>query len=199
MAIYSRLFKKLQWQVVAALASFFVTFFTLPVNAGEVSAQIHSGTEENAVGYSFVYSDNISTKRNFRWGVAYSYLDEMKAEWNGEETFFNNDTLELFAAYRHFPQTYNSFWRPFTFEVQAGASVSLTENKFIFENFPDQEIVFSEKNDINLMASFIAQYQLSKETQLQLGYKYYPDFSDFGSQSSVFIGITYQFGRKLGY
>ena len=113
-------FKNTSWQLIAAVTCFVISTAQY-VKAGEVAAQIHSGSEDNAIGYSFIYSDNISTQRNYRWGVGYSYLDELKATWNKQEVFFNNDTLEAFLAYRLFPQTYNGFWRPFTFEVQAGA------------------------------------------------------------------------------
>lgn len=199
MTFNSNIFRKLSGQLLAVFTSFIISFCFITAHAGEVALQVHKGAEKESLGYSFVYSDNIASFRSFRWGMGYSYLDEIKAEWNNEETFFNNDTLDVFAAYRHYPQTYNAFFRSFSFELQAGASVSFTENKFVFENFPDQEVVFSEKNDINFMTAFIAQYQLSKQTQVQLGYKYYPDFSDFGSQRSIFLGFTYQFGRRLGY
>ena len=189
------------WQFLAVLTVFFLLFsLTLPkVQAGEVSAQVHSGAEENAIGYSFIFTDTFTTNRNYRWGIGYSYLDELKATWRGEEEFFNNDNIDAFVAYRFYPRSYNSFWRAVNFEFQLGASISLTENKFVFEKFPDQEVVFSEKNDVNFMLAAVAQYQLSKETQLQVGYKYYPEFSEFDDQGSIFVGFTYQFGRKFSY
>lgn len=193
------IFRKLSGQLLAVFSSFIISFCSITAHAGEVALQVHKGGEQKSVGYGVIYSDNIASLRNFRWGVGYSYLDQIKAQWNDEETLFKNNTLDAFAAYRYYPKTYNAFLRAFSFEIQAGASLSLTENKFTFENFPDQEVVFSEKNDINFMTAFVTQYQLSRQTQIQLGYKYYPDFSDFGSQRSIFIGVTYQFGRRLGY
>ncbi|MGJ8694023.1 MAG: hypothetical protein ACSHW0_16265 [Thalassotalea sp.] len=188
-------------QFIAVLILSFCYFSLLlnKVNAGELSAQIHSGTEENAIGYSFHFSDAFFSQRNFRWGLGYSHLAELKATWNDEEQFFNNDNVDAFVAYRLFPKSYNAFWRPFNFEFKAGASISLTENKFTFEKFPDQEIVFSEKNDVNFMLGFTANYQLSRASQVQLGYRYYPKFSEFDDQGSIFIGLSYEFGRKRNY
>lgn len=188
-------------QYIAVLVISILAFalFTAEVRASEVSVQLHSGTEENGVGYSFSFSNNISTNKNWRWGIGYSNLDELKAKWNGQETSFDNSNADIFIAYRHFPRSYNQFLRPFNFEVQAGTSFSLTENKFTFDQFPDQEVVFSEKGDVNFYVSFAAQYQVSKEAQLQLGYKFYPEYSEFDDQGSIFFGISYQFGRKLNY
>lgn len=193
--------KRVKQGQIIAVVSFFILFVVSMAKgyADEISVQVHSGSEDNALGYSFIYSDNISTNRNLRWGIGYSYLDELKATWNDQETFFNNSNLDFYVASRHFPRSYNSFWRPFNFEFQAGASISLTENKFIFENFPDQEVSFSERGDVNFYVSAAAQYQLTKDFQLQLGYKYYPKFSEFDDQGSVFFGLSYRFGRRFQY
>lgn len=185
------------WKKIAALS--LLIFSISQLNAAEVAIQLHSGTEDNAIGHSLVYSDTFSTNRSYRWGVAYSYLNQLKATWNGQEKFFDNNNIDVYAAYRLFPKSYNSFWRPFTFEAQLGASISLTENKFIFEDFPDQEIIFSETGDINVMVNLLTQYQLTKQTKIQLGLKHYPSFSNFDSQSSIYLGISYQFGKKYGY
>lgn len=196
----SKYFSNSHWQLFAIIILGAVSFFFLAkANAAEVAVQLHKGIEDDAKGYSFIYSDTITKREDYRWGIGYSTLDDLKATWNNLDTLFKNDTIDVFAAYRIDPKTYNAFWRPFTFEAQLGASVSLTENKFIFDDFPDQEIVFSEKGDVNLMVSLLTQYQLSKETKIQLGYKYYPDFSEFGDQSSFYLGFSYRFGKKFDY
>jgi hypothetical protein len=188
------------WQKFAIVnVIIFSLFGFFRANAAEVSIQLHSGTEENAIGHSLIYSDTFTTNRIYRWGVAYSYINQLKATWNGQQTFFDNNNIDIYAGYRFFPKSYNSFWRPFSFEAQVGASVSLTENKFTFEEYPDQEIVFSEKHDINFMVNLLTQYQLTKQTKIQLGFKHYPSFSNFDSQSSIYLGLSYQFGKKYGY
>ena len=34
---------------------------------------------------------------------------------------------------------------------------------------------------------------------MQLGVKHYPDYSEFGDVSSLYLGFSYQFGRQSGY
>lgn len=189
---------KKTWQVFAALSVFICSFILSPsVFAIDVGAQLHKTSD--GIGYSIVASDSFVKAGNARWGVALTTMNDLEADWNDLTTSFNTSTFDVFTAYRFKPRTYNSFWKPFSWELQAGASISLTENKFTFDSFPDQQIVFSEQGDINFMAAAVAQYKISKKTNVQLGYKIYPSFSEFGSQSSIFFGFSYRFGASYDY
>lgn len=189
---------KNKWQNFAALSlSLFCLIFSLSTAAVDIGGQLHKTSD--GIGYSIVASDSFVKAGNARWGVALTTMNDIEANWNDLSTSFNTSTFDIYTAYRFKPRTYHSFWKPFSWELQAGASISLTENKFTFESFPDQQIVFSEKGDLNFMAAAVAQYKISKKTDVQLGYKIYPSFSEFGSQSSIFLGFTYRFGANYDY
>lgn len=195
--VFTKTIKK-KWQILAAFSLFICSFlFSSLAFAVDVGAQLHKTSD--GVGYSIVASDSFVKAGNARWGVALTTLNDVEANWNNLTTSFNTTTLDVFTAYRFKPRTYKAFWKPFSWELQAGASISLTENKFTFDSFPDQQIVFSEQGDINFMAAAVAQYKVSKKTDVQLGYKIYPSFSEFGSQSSIFLGFTYRFGARYDY
>jgi hypothetical protein len=188
-----------KWQIIAVFFAF-PLFFSSVTHAVESFAQLNKGDQPGSSGYSFGLSDEITDSRNYRWGMAYTNLDELEATWNNKDVYFSTKTLDAYLAYRYFPNTYNSLLRKFSFEFQVGASVALTENKFTFEeNNLDTEITFSEKGDVNGLVSFSTLFNLSKQSKVELGYKYYPSFSEFGGVGVVFLGINYQFGRKNGY
>ena len=60
-------------------------------------------------------------------------------------------------------------------------------------------IYSSEKNDINAVIGVGALYKLDRNTSINFGVKYQPNFSEFGDISSVYIGLTYRFGRGFDY
>lgn len=190
--------KGLKWQNFAIVPFVFVlSCLSISVSAVDLGMQVHKTSD--ATGYSFVLSDSFIQQGKLRWGVAYTTLNEVEATWNNNTTSFDTSTVDIFAAYRFKPKTYGAFLKSFSWELQAGASVSVTDNKFTFDDFPDQEIVFSETGDVNFMAAVVGQFKLSKKAYLDFGYKAYPSFSEFGSQQSVFIGFHYRFGRQSGY
>lgn len=186
------------WQHFAVVLFSTLMFVTLSAQSGEYNAQVYYGAN-NAKGYSFQYSDNLAKKMNLRWGAAISSIDDIELERSNEVIAFNTNTLDFHLGYRYFPSNYQAFWRRFNIELQAGASFSLTENKYTFQNFPNQEVVLSKQGDINLFFATHLQFQVSNKMQLQLGYKAYPSFSEFGNVNLVTFGLTYQLGRNLRY
>ena len=111
--------------------------------------------------------------------------------------FFDSDTIDLTLGYRYQPKSFNKFWRDFSFDFHAGVSVSQTDNAFLLRS--GDEVMLSEKGDVNAVVSVTGRYKLSKQTHLQFGYKLYPDFSEFEDVNSLFLGINYNFGRTYGY
>ncbi len=172
--------------------------FSLSLYALEVGAAIHKGDESKTTGFNLSISDNFSRKHNLYWTLAYNNLDDIKVNWNQRELFFSVDTLEALVSYQQKLKTYDSFLKNIVFEYQAGLSVALTENKFIWEEL-DQERLFSEKGDINAVLAFSTLYNINKNSVVKLGVKYQPSFSEFGSVSSIYLGFTYKFGRQIGY
>ena len=119
-----------------------------------------------------------------------------------DELFFKIDTIDALVSYRHKIQSYNSFFKNLTIEYKIGASIALTENKFTWPETPglEEEVrYFSEENDINAVIGVGALYKLNRNTSINFGVKYQPSFSQFGSVSSVYLGISYRFGRGLDY
>ena len=86
----------------------------------------------------------------------------------------------------------------FTFEYQIGATVALTENKFIWPEL-NEEKYFSESNDINPMIGFNVFYDMSKNTAVNVGFRYHPSFSEFEDITTLYVGFTYKFGNQFGY
>lgn len=73
-------------------------------------------------------------------------------------------------------------------EYQLGASASLTENKFTWAEF-NEEKYFSEKGDVNGFVAISAHYKISSNVSAIMGVKHFPKMSEFGSMSSVFLGV----------
>jgi len=172
------------------------------VSALEVAGNFHKGDESETKGFSFVLADNFSKGSDLYWSVAYNSLDKVKVEWNNDELFFKIDTVDVLMSYRHKIQSYNSFFKNLTIEYQLGASVALTENKFTWPETPglEEEVrLFSEKNDINAVAGIGAHYKLDRNTAINFGVKYQPNFSEFGDVTSVYLGLSYRFGRGVDY
>ena len=176
------------------------SFLTCNVSAIEVSGNFHKGDESKTTGFSFVLADKFSKGGNLYWSVAYNSLDKVKVEWNNDDLFFKVDTIDALVSYRHKIQSYNAFFKNLTIEYQAGASIALTENKFTWPETPglEEEVrYFSEDNDINAVIGVGARYKLDRNTSINFGVKYQPNFSEFGDISSAYIGLTYRFGRGV--
>ncbi|MDG1750768.1 MAG: hypothetical protein P8I03_03785 [Thalassotalea sp.] len=174
------------------------SLIALPSQAIETNLSLHQGSESNTQGISFTISDSISKGSNFYWNVGYSYLDDVKIEWNQSDLFFKVDTVDAIISYRYKPRTYNQSMKGFTFEYQIGATIALTENKFIWPDL-NEEKYFSESNDINPMLGFNVFYDMNKNTALNVGFRYHPSFSEFEDITTLYVGFTYKFGNQFGY
>jgi len=178
---------------ILASASFSVNLYAL-----ELGAAIHKGDESKTTGYNLSISDDFSRKYNLHWILAYNNLDDIKVSWNEQDLFFSVDTVEALVSYQQKLRTYNSFLKDITFEYQAGLSVALTENKFTWDALGEERF-FSEKGDVNAVVAFSTLYNINKNSLVELGVKYQPSFSEFGSVSSIYLGFTYKFGSQVSY
>lgn len=174
------------------------TLMALPSQAIETNFSLHQGSESNTQGISLTISDSISRGSNFYWNVGYSYLDDVKVEWNQSDLFFKVDTVDAIISYRYKPRSYNQTMKNFTFEYQLGATMALTENKFVWPEL-NEEKYFSETNDINAMLGFNVHYDMSKNTSVNVGFRYHPSFSEFEDITSLYFGFTFKFGNQFGY
>lgn len=175
-----------------------LSIITLPSQAIETNFSLHQGSESKTQGASFAISDSISKGSNFYWNVGYSYLDDVKIEWNQSDLFFKVDTVDAIISYRYKPRTYNQSMKNFTFEYQIGATIALTENKFIWPEL-NEEKYFSKSNDINPMLGFNVHYNISKSTAVNVGFRYHPSFSEFEDITTLYLGFTYKFSNQFGY
>ncbi len=174
------------------------SILALPTQAIETNFSIHQGSESNTQGLSFLISDTFSKGSNFYWNVGYSYLDDVKIEWNNSDLFFKVDTIDAIVSYRYKPKTYNQSMKKFIFEYQLGATIALTENKFTWPEL-NEEKYFSESNDFNALLGFNVHYSISKNTAVNVGFKYQPSFSEFDDITSLYLGFTYKFGNQFNY
>lgn len=172
--------------------------FTSQSQAVEAGLQFHKGEESGSVGYHFSVADRFSRKSPYGWQVSYNHLSELGITWNETELFFDSNTIEVMGTYSYEPRSYNKFLKRLVFEFQGGASIQLTENKFIWEDL-ELERTFSEKGDISGVLAFITHYKITNKAKFHVGAKFYPKFSEFDSVGTVFAGFTYQFGRRNGY
>lgn len=165
----------------------------------ETNIQAHKTSDSGGYGFTLGVANNITKDDSFNWLAAYNRIDNVAITWNDKDIDFSLDTIDLMLSYRYQAKTYNRFLNKLSYELQAGASVVLTENKFIFPDLDDEEKIFSESGDVNAVLSMLVNYKMTKASSFQIGVKYYPDFSEFGSISSAFIGFKYKFGRTNGY
>lgn len=185
-----------------------IVLFMVHVNsyAIETSVQVHKVDQSGAYGVSLGLGDNFFNQREYNWAVSYNHFEDIKVNnlddqslvWDDSDNNFPLDTLDLMLSYRYYPKSYNNFVKSLIVEFQAGAGVTLTENKFTFPSNPT-EVVFSEQGDVNFALGLIVHKKLTKEVSMQVGVKHYPDYSEFGGVSSIFFGFTYQFGKQQGY
>jgi hypothetical protein len=190
-SLFTNVVKPFQLLVLFSLIAF-------PSQAIETNFSLHQGSESNTQGISFAISDSISKGSNFYWNIGYSYLDDVKIEWNQSDLFFKVDTVDAIISYRYKPRSYNQSMKNFTFEYQIGATMALTENKFIWTEL-NEEKYFSESNDINPMLGFNVYYDLSKNTAVNVGFKFHTSFSEFEDITTLYVGFTYKFGNQFGY
>lgn len=164
----------------------------------ETSMQLHKADQSGAYGISLGIGDNFFNQREFNWAVSYNRLEDVNITWNDDDINFSLDTVDLMLSYRYYPKSYNHFIKSLIVEFQAGVGVALTESKFIWPNL-NEEKIFSEQGDINGVVAFMVHKKFTKQVSMHIGLKHYPDYSEFGDVSSVFLGFSYQFGKQLGY
>jgi hypothetical protein len=166
--------------------------------AMETSIQLHKADQSGAYGVSVGIGDNFFNQQEFNWAVSYNRLEDINITWNDDDINFALDTVDLMLSYRYYPKSYNHFVKSLIVEFQVGVGVTLTENKFLWPEL-DEVKVFSEQGDVNGVLGFTVHKKLTKQVSMQIGVKHYPDYSEFGDVSSVFMGVTYQFGRQPAY
>ena len=174
--------------------------FIFNAKALEGSVEMHKALDAGSYGYSVGITDSFFKQKAFNWKVSYNQFNDLNVEWNNKDWDISIDTIDAMLTYRYFPKSYNKIISNLTFEIQAGATMSLTESRLVFpieEGLED--IVLSEKGDANAVVSLLVYYQMSKSTSIHVGIKHYPSYSDIGDVSSVFLGFDYHFGRKIGY
>jgi len=190
----SLLIKKMTCKALAL----FALFISLNSTALESSISVHKGDESKTTGFSLSITDDFSRKNNLYWTLSYNKLNDVNVDWNERALYFSVDTLDALVTYQHTPNSYNQFIKSLTFEYHAGVSIALTENKFTWPEL-NEERLFSEKGDINAVLAFAVKYKFSKKTSVNLGLKYQPSFSEFGSVASIYLGLSYKFGSEYGY
>jgi hypothetical protein len=180
-------------QVVAVFLTVLSLFvFALPTHALEIGVSGHQGTEYETQGYSIFISDNFSRKSQFYWGLGLSRYDEVYVEWNDSNLKFPINSAEVSLSYRHQFSSRNATMRRFSMEYQIGAAAALTDNKFTWADLGEEKY-FSETGDINGFIAISTHYKVSSNLSAIAGVKYFPEMSELGSISSVFLGFKFSF------
>ncbi len=201
-------FPKITKNVFVKLASIILFMVSINSYAVEPFFQVHKADQSEVYGASIGISDSFFNQREFNWAISYNYLgnvsinnlEEYSPVWDESDNSFPLNTVDLMLSYRYYPKTYNSFIKTLIFEFQAGVGIALTENKFVFRPEIDtDDVYFSEQGDVNVALGFLVHKKLTKQVSMQIGVKHYPDYSEFGDISSVYIGFSYRFGREGGY
>lgn len=188
---------------------FLLCFFIVKQgHALESSVQLHKVNQEKAYGFSLSIGDEFFNQKAFNWQVSYNHFDnvmirdleDISEEWDKANYDFTIQTIDMSLTYRHYFRSYNKMISSLMFEAQIGASVNLGEHKLVFRpDFERDDIYFAKQGDINPVLSISLQKSLTKKSAIHFGFKHYPDYSDFGTISSLFIGYNYRFGRQVGY
>jgi hypothetical protein len=163
---------------------------SLPLQALEFGGSGHQGTETETQGYSLFIADNFSRKSPFYWSLGVSRYDEVYVEWNNSNLKFPIDSAEAALSYRHQFNSRSPIVRNFSMEYQLGVAASLTDNKFTWVEL-DEEKYFSETGDVNGFLAFCAHYKISSNFSAIMGVKHFPKVSEFGSISSIFLGVKF--------
>jgi len=189
---------KIPKKIAAVLLS--VIFFMVHQSsyAIEPSIQIHKGDQSGAYGVSLGISDNFFKQKEFNWAISYNRLEDINVTWDGDDIDFSLDTVDFMLSYRYYPKSYNTFIKSLIFEFQAGVGVALTENKFLWPEL-EEEKFYSEQGDVNAVLAFLVHKNFTKQVSMHIGVKHYPDYSEFGDISSIFLGFSYRFGHQDGY
>ena len=185
-----------------------LTFYGWESYAIESSVQLHKVDQDKSFGYSLSIGDEFFKQKAFNWQVSYNRLENVSVEdldkisdaWDKADFDFAMQTIDLSLSYRYYPKSYDKFINSFMFEVQLGAAVNLSDHKLVFRpEFDRDDIYFAEQGDINPVIALSIQKSFTKNSAMHLGVKHYPNFSDFGSISTIFVGFNYRFGRQIGY
>ena len=186
----------------------FVVLLTSKSHALESSVQLHKVDQDKSFGYSLSIGDEFFNQKAFNWQVSYnrlenvaiSDLDETSTVWDKAGFDFTLQAVDLSLGYRYYPRSYDKLIRSLMVEFQLGASINLSEHKLIPKApLNADEVYFAKQGDINPVMSISLQKSLTKNAAMHIGFKHYPNYSDFGSISTVFIGFNYRFGRQVGY
>ena len=177
-------------------------------HALESSVQLHKVDQDKSFGYSISIGDEFFNQKAFNWQVSYNRLenvaigdlDKISGTWDEADFDFTLQTVDLNLAYRYYPKSYDKFISSLMVEFQLGAAVNLSEHKLVFRpNFNRDDIYFADQGDINPVLSISLQKSFTKNSAMHIGFKHYPNYSDFGSISTLYIGFNYRFGRQIGY
>jgi hemolysin activation/secretion protein len=135
-------------------------------------------------------ANNFSRKSPFYWRLGISRFDEMYVEWNNSNLKFPINNAEVSLSYRHQFTSRSPAMRRFSMEYQLGVAASLTENKFIWAELGEEKY-FSETGDVSGYLAISAHYQMTTNISAIMGVKHFPKMSEFGSISSVFLGLKF--------
>lgn len=186
-------------QVVAVfLTVLSLLVVTLPAKSLEIDVIGYQLTESKSQGYSISLANNFSRRSPFYWGLGLSRYNDLSIEWNNSELEFPLDSVEASLSYRHKFASRSPSMRNLSMEFKVGAAASLTDNKFTWEEL-DEEKYFSETGDINGFLAISAQYKMSSNASAVIGVKHFPEMSEFGGISSVFLGVKFNFSSTQKY
>lgn len=192
----------------STVACLLILFVTSSAYALESSLQLHKVGQEKSYGYSVSLGDEFFKQKAFNWQFTYNRfenvnvnaLDKTSGVWDDAEFDFSIQTLDATLGYRYYPRSYDKLINSIMLEVQVGASVNLAEHKIIFRpDFDLDDIYFAKQGDINAVMSIAIQKSFTRNSAMHIGLKHYPNFSEFGSFSSIYIGFNYRFGNQLYY
>jgi len=193
---------------MAKVLCLFIVLLMSKSHALESSIQLHKVDQDKSFGYSLSIGDEFFNQKAFNWQVSYNRLDNLvigdldkiSGVWDNADFDFTLQTIDLSLGYRYYPESYNKFINSLMVEFQLGAAINLGEHKFVFRpDFDRDDIYFAEQGDINPVISMSLQKTFTKNSAIHIGFKHYPNYSDFGSISTLFIGFNYRFGRQIGY
>ena len=186
-------------QVVAVLLTVLsLIVFSLPTQALEIGVSAHQGTEYETQGYSIFIANSFSRKSSFYWGLGFNRYDEVYVEWNDSNLKFPLNSAEASLSYRHQFSSRRARNGSLSMEFQVGAVAILTDNKFTWAKLGEEKS-FSETSDINGFVSISGHYKMSSKVTAIMGVKHFPDMSEFGPITSVFLGFKYSFGSGQRY
>ena len=181
----------LKGQITTACLTILSLFvFSFPSYSLEIGVSGHQSTEYETQGVSIFIADNFSRKSQFYWNLGFHRYDEVYVEWNNSTLKFPINSAEVSLSYRQQFSSRSPTMRRLSVEYQLGAAVALTENKFTWAELGEEKY-FSETGDINGFLAISANYQVTKNLYAFMGVKHFPEMSEFGSMSSVFLGVKF--------